>query len=110
MCNSYKKGGNEYKLLPYKLGPSNICTIIKNDDYFYKEFHSCTENFPPLDSCEFKKGVYFIKNYLPDVKNLPPVFQSGDYMLECLLHKGDELIQGYKLFGQLYNIPSAQKF
>lgn len=109
MCNSYKKGGNEYKLLPYKVGPSQICQAIKEDEYFYKDFHSYTQNFPPLDTCDFKKGVYFVKNYLPDVRTLPPVIESNDYMVECLLYKGDDLIQGFKLFAQIYNIPSVPK-
>ena len=104
----YKKAGNEYKLTPYKKSSENVCKMIKDDELFYPAFHAHTENFPPLGSCDFTKGiVYNVKNYLPDLSKVPPVFQSGDYMVECNGYRGEEFIQGFKIYAQVYNIASA---
>lgn len=53
--------------------------------------------------------MYYVKNYYPDISKLPPVFPSGDYMFECMAFIKDELIQGFKLYGQLFNI-QTQRF
>ncbi|KAL7026591.1 hypothetical protein ACKWTF_005092 [Chironomus riparius] len=107
VCELFKKAGNDYKLTPYKMGPANICKLIKDDDFFYAGFHKHTD-FPPLKTCDFKKGVkYNIKNYLPDMSKVPPVFESGDYMVECKISKGGEFIQGTVTYSQMYNIASA---
>ena len=106
MCNSYKKAGNEYRLTPYKHHRTNVCKGLREDQFFYPAFHAST-NFPPLGTCDFKNGfTYFIKNYLPDLSKVPPVFQSGDYMLECKLYRGEEFIQGFQTYSQIYNIAS----
>lgn len=77
------------------------------DDYFYPEFHAHT-NFPPIKSCDFKSGtIYYVKNYMPEISKIPPVMASGDYMLECKIFKGDEFIQGFRTYVQIYNIASV---
>lgn len=88
-CLTYKKSGNDYKLLPYKFGPKPLCTFTKEEKYFYLEFVSFT-NFPPVPSCKFRKGVYKINNYIPDIKKLPPFFESENWInffpLRTFLH------------------------
>ena len=106
----YKKAGNDYKLTPYKSGPDNICKLIKEDELFYPALHAHTTNYPPIGTCDFTKGItYELVNYLPELSNVPPVFQSGDYMIECKMTKAGEFIQGYKVYLQVHNIPSAGK-
>ncbi|CAG9801676.1 unnamed protein product [Chironomus riparius] len=107
LCNFYKKAGNEYRLTPYKVARTNLCKGMAEDEYFYPAFHTFT-NFPPVKTCAFKNGfTYFIKNYLPDLSKIPPVIGSGDYMLECKIFKGEEFIQGFKTYAQVYNIPNS---
>lgn len=107
----FKKGGNEYKLTPYKYGPNNICDAVKKDELFFPSIHASSTNFPPLGTCDFTKGtIYEIINFLPNLDKVPPVFQSGDYMVECKIFKGDEIIQGLKVYAQLYNIASGSPF
>jgi len=108
-CLVYRKMGNEYKLLPYKLGPTNVCNLLKDEKMFYPEVLAHGENFPPLGTCDFKTGTIIIKDYLPDLSKVPPVFESGDYQLECNVIRGGEIIQGLKFFGQVYNIKDAGK-
>lgn len=108
-CIVYRKMGNEYKLLPYKLGPTNICGLLKDEKMFYPEIVAHGENFPPVGTCDFKTGTLILKDYLPDLSKVPPVFESGDYQLECNVIKGKEIIQGLKFFGQVYNIKDAGK-
>jgi len=85
----------------------NICKWLKEDELFYAGFHKFTD-FPPLKSCDFKKGAsYYIKNYLPDLTKVPPVFESGDYKVECKIYKAGEFIQGTITYSQMYNIASA---
>ena len=100
--------GNEYKLTPYKNGPDNICNALKKDELFYPSIHTKSENFPALGTCDFTKGnIYKVINYLPSLDKVPPVFQSGDYMIECNITKGVDFIQGFKVYGQIYNIASG---
>ncbi|KAL7026592.1 hypothetical protein ACKWTF_005093 [Chironomus riparius] len=107
LCNFYKKAGNEYRLTPFKVARTNLCKGMAEDEYFYPAFHTFT-NFPPVKTCAFKNGfTYFIKNYLPDLSKIPPVIGSGDYMLECKIFKGEEFIQGFKTYAQVYNIPNS---
>lgn len=108
-CVVYRKMGNVFKLLPYKLGPTNVCNLLKDEKMFYPDVVAHGENFPPLGTCDFKTGTIIIKDYLPDLSKVPPVFESGDYQLECKALRGGEIIQGLKFFGQVYNIKDAGK-
>lgn len=75
---------------------------------FYPEIHAVSENFPPIGTCDFKKGnVYKIINFLPKLDKIPPVFQTGDYMVECQVLKEGETIESMKIYGQLFNIASG---
>jgi hypothetical protein len=101
--------GNEYKMTPYKVGPISICEIIKKDEFYYPGIHAASENFPPLETCDFKKGqIYSIKNYLPNLERVPPVISSGDYMIDCQVSREKELIQGVKVYAQIFNIMSGK--
>jgi hypothetical protein len=104
----YKKSGNAYKLTPYKYGPKKLCDFVKDEEFFYADLHKKSRNFPPIGSCDFKKGSYEVDNYMPDLSKLPPVFESGDYMVECQGKKNDEIINGYKLFAQIHNYANAK--
>ncbi|KAG5684484.1 hypothetical protein PVAND_013716 [Polypedilum vanderplanki] len=108
LCVLYKKSGNEYKLLPYKFGPKNLCSFVVEEELFYPAFLETTKNFPPLGTCDFKKGKYEFENYMPDLSKVPPVFESGDYMVECQALKNKELINGYKIYGQVFNYADAK--
>lgn len=44
----YKMAGNEYKLMPYKLGPDGWCTFLSKAKSIYAEFEPVS-NFPPAD-------------------------------------------------------------
>lgn len=47
---SYKKQGGEYRLLPYKLPASGVCSIINNDNMFYPELVQASD-FPMPFPC-----------------------------------------------------------
>lgn len=73
----FKKAGNDYKLMPFKYGPKSVCVVTEEEAYFYPDYVKHT-NFPPRPRCDFKSGtIYTIDNYVPNIKNLPPIFESG---------------------------------
>lgn len=99
--------GNQYKLLPYKVGPSSVCGLLKDEKIFYPDIVAHSENLPSPGSCDFKKETYVIKNWLPDLSNVPPVFESGDYMVDCTALRNEESFQVIKVYGQVYNYKDA---
>lgn len=103
MAYVYKKAGNDYKRMPYKYGPHNLCIAIEQEEFFYKELSEYT-NFPEFPNCEFSPGIYHINDYLPDVSKLPPIFESGDYKLEVRIEQGEELINGFEIEVEIINI------
>lgn len=101
---TYKKSGNEYKLLPYKLGPKKLCDFTKDEKMFYPDIIKYT-NFPPIPSCDFKPGTYTVDNYLPDMSAVPPVIDSGDYSLEVKVFQDgtdeENFVNGYRLYASV---------
>lgn len=64
-------------MMPYKYGPKSLCVLTEEEELFYPYLIKYT-NFPPRPRCDFKSGsVYTIDNYIPDISNLPPIFESG---------------------------------
>lgn len=87
--------------MPFKYGPKTACSLTHEGKVFYPEFHTYT-NFPPIPSCEFKKGIaYTINNYIPDLSKVPPVFESGDYAMEAQGFKNDEFINGFRVYASV---------
>lgn len=41
------------------------------------------------------------------MEKIPPVADSGDYMLEIRLLKGEEILNGFKVYGTVLNIPTV---
>lgn len=101
--------GNEYKLLPFKLGPQNVCDLLKEEKMFYPAIVESSENLPPLGTCDFKVQTYYVNNYLPDLNKFPKVFESGDYMVDCTVSRHEEIVQVLKVYAQIYNIQDAKK-
>lgn len=99
--------GNQYKLLPYKVGPSTICEVLKDEKIFYPDILAHSENFPPAGSCDFKKGTYYIKNWHPNLSNVPPVFETGDYMVDCSVSLNEQVFQVIRLYGQILHYKNA---
>lgn len=105
LCYSYKKTGNAYKRMAYKFGPAKACVFLNSEKIFYPEIHKITD-FPPIGTCPWAKGKYHINGWQPVLSSLPPVFKSGDYMVEMHIRKiGDEskVLQGVKVYGTLLN-------
>ena len=96
----YKKAGNDYKLLPYKSG-SNFCEQAKNEKIFYPELRAVSD-LPGVETCPWPAGTYHIYGYHPDLSKFPPILKDADYMLEMQLRKGEEVLQGIKLFATIF--------
>lgn len=103
MGNLFMKAGNDYKMMPYKFGPLPFCDFIKKEKYVYPDLVK-SSTLPPGDNCDWKIGTYAINDYYPDIKNFPPVLQSGDYMVTISIMKNGELMNGFKVMGSLNHI------
>lgn len=54
----YKMAGNEYRQMPYKLGPDGWCEFIKKAKSIYAEFLPVS-NFPPAENVRFSINFNF---------------------------------------------------
>lgn len=45
----YKSAGNDYKLMPYKLGPDGWCEFLKSFKSFYEAFQE-NSDFPSIEN------------------------------------------------------------
>lgn len=72
----YKSAGNDYKLLPYKIGPKPFCQVIAEDTFFYAEFKAASD-LPEPGVVRFfflfrflnKNFVYYFKCPWPKVSS-----------------------------------------
>lgn len=103
LCLSYKKAGNDYKLLPYKVGPKNFCEFLEAEKMFYPEFQAATD-LPGVGVCPWPAGKYTIFGFQPDLSKIPPVVDTGDYMVECQFKKDEDLLNAIKIFGTVMNM------
>jgi hypothetical protein len=105
-CFAYKAAGNDYKFLPYKIGPKPLCDFIDEEKLMYPDLQSKTD-FPDASVCPWTPRVYKIHGYQPDLEKLPPILDSGDYMVECQLLKDGAMVNGMQVYGSVLNIPMA---
>lgn len=103
LCLSFKKAGNDYKLLPYKVGPKNFCEFLDGEKMLYPEFQAMTD-LPELGACPWPAATYHIFGFQPDLSKVPPVLDTGDYMVECQIKCGDKLLNAIQIFASVMNM------
>lgn len=59
----FKKAGNQYKKLAYKIGPYNFCQCFDEEKFFVEGMRE-KSNFPPKGTCPWPKQVYEIDDYI----------------------------------------------
>lgn len=57
-----KKSGNEYKRMPYKIGPFKFCKYFDNEKFFIEELREKSD-FPAKGICPWPKKKYTIHGY-----------------------------------------------
>ncbi|CAO1364467.1 unnamed protein product [Diamesa tonsa] len=68
---SYKKGGNEFKKLPYKFGPLPFCQYVDEEKLFFEAIRAASD-LPPKGTCPWPKCVtYSFKKSGNEFKKLP---------------------------------------
>jgi hypothetical protein len=104
VSNLYKKQGQEYRLTPFNL-KGKICEALKSEDNPFTEQLWKYTDFPPKETCPFPTGVYHInKLYVGNMTDLPPVMDSGDYMVKVqFFDENKSFLQGFELFATIYN-------
>lgn len=103
LCLAYKKAGNDYKLLPYKVGPLKFCDLLESEKMFYPEIQLVSD-FPDIETCPWPAKTYTISGYQPDLSKIPPVADTGDYMVECQFKRGDNIVNGIKVYASVLNM------
>lgn len=104
LCLAYKKAGNDYKLMPFKIGPTKFCDFIQSEKMLYPEL-LLVSDFPPLDTCPWPAGTYTINGYHPDLSKIPPFIESNDYMVKCLVKDGETVLNGMQIYGTVLSVP-----
>jgi Protein of unknown function (DUF1091) len=89
--------------MPYRMA-GQLCDMINGDIYFYEQAHKMS-NFPPIGTCPWPKGNYWIHNYIPDISKFPPIMESGDYMGECKFYdKNGTYLNASRTYIQIIHI------
>jgi hypothetical protein len=97
----FKQQGYEYRPTAYKM-KSQFCDFFQTEKVFSPQFLKDTD-FPLPEACPLPKGIYHIFNHSPDIASLPPIFESGEYMAQFKLMKGEKLLQGMKIYVTVVN-------
>jgi hypothetical protein len=103
LCMTFKKAGNAYKLLPFKLGPKKFCEFLQSETLLYPEFQITTD-LPPVSVCPWPAKTYHLHGYHPDLSKLPPFLDTGDYMLECRILQDEKILNGIQVFASVLKL------
>ncbi|CAO1384155.1 unnamed protein product [Diamesa hyperborea] len=98
----YKKQGNEYKKTPYKVGPNKFCDFLRDEKMFYPGVLAASD-FPSIETCPWPSNLYHFLGYSIQLSKAPPIFPSGDYMIEAYSELGGKMQNGYRIYGTLSN-------
>jgi hypothetical protein len=98
----FKKQGQEYRKTAYHL-KGVACELLKKEDPFSEQLWMYMD-LPPRNSCPFPPNVYHINGLYIGNVSIPPVFETGDYMIQTqLLDKNNELLQGFQIYMSVVN-------
>lgn len=64
----YKMAGNDYKLLPYHLGPHGWCEFVEKNKWLYEKFRDVSD-FPEVENVSFLKEICTKYNFIILTKN-----------------------------------------
>ena len=56
------KTGNQYKRMPYKIGPYKFCKFFDKEEYFMKNIRIVSD-VPAKGTCPWPKGKYTVDGY-----------------------------------------------
>ncbi|KAF2883642.1 hypothetical protein ILUMI_22514 [Ignelater luminosus] len=73
----YKMMSNEYRFFPVTFTANACAEYIKNS-FSFRDSLTRGSNLRP---CNLKKGVYYIRNEIPDFSRYPPHLPTGSYKL-----------------------------
>ncbi|KAF2883643.1 hypothetical protein ILUMI_22515 [Ignelater luminosus] len=73
----YKMMSNEYRFFPVTFR-ANFCVEYTKDSFGFRNMLARTSNVNP---CNMKKGIYYIRNAIPDFSRYPPHLPTGSYKL-----------------------------
>lgn len=99
---TYRKQGNEYRKMPYGIGPTKYCDFFKNDKWWYDDL-LLVSNLPAKTVCPWPQGKYTIKGYTVQFGTVPPYF-NGDFMVEGIIKKGKVVVNGYQIYASIVRV------
>lgn len=129
VAEGYKKQGGEYRKQPYHL-KIEVCEFISTDKLVYQtianisgmaksvcymisiilmtlavDFLKFIKN-SHVAKCPVSAGTYNLGKggWFPEMTRFPLFLASGDYMLEGRIFDGDEMLQGWQIYGNVINI------
>jgi ganglioside GM2 activator len=100
LAELYKKQGQEYRKTPYKL-KGKLCEVANTEGNIFADQLWKFSDLPPRESCPFPAGKYHVKKLdISNLEGLPPVLESGDYMVEIKFYdqKGGKMMQGFRIY------------
>ena len=98
--------GGEYRKTQFRLPKRAWCDFSTTEKFYLPEIWK-TSNLPPQTDCPTLKGVYYIKNYIPDPEKLPE-FLNGRYMIKIFTDRiGDDSEIYLKCFIEIKRYPAA---
>ncbi|CAO1364429.1 unnamed protein product [Diamesa tonsa] len=64
---------------------------------------------PPKGTCPWPKGRYTVNNFFLNLDNIPPVFSTGEYRLNCEFYLDGVLQNGVIILLDMYTTNSYKK-
>lgn len=96
-----KKAGNDYKKLPFHLGPMKFCDYLKHSSFYAALVES--SDIPRRGECPWPQRKYKVHGYRAPTDKILPYFE-GDFMIEIRILQGENLLNGFRLFASIINI------
>ncbi|CAO1364448.1 unnamed protein product [Diamesa tonsa] len=100
---TFKKSGNEFKKLPYKVGPLPFCKYFDEEKFFVDTIRT-TSDIPARGTCPWPKKRYTINNFFLNLDNIPPVFSTGEYRLNSEFYLDGKLLNGISVLLNLVSV------
>lgn len=82
--------------MAYGVAATKYCDFFNNDKFFYDDLLTVS-NLPAKGVCPWPKGTYTIRGSAITFSSIPPFF-DGEFMVEGIIRKGEEVVNGYQLF------------
>lgn len=98
----YKRQGYEYRKTAFALN-KRYCEIIETEKLFTPQLIQYID-FPVPYKCPIKAKTYNVNRFYPNITDIPPVMENGDYMVSMKFAENGKILQGIEIYFHADNL------